>query len=123
MEFSTPASNLSPEAIRLGEGEGCVVGPVEDDAAPASVCSLFCFPPRVAGWRDNDEKVRGGEEINTPVLFRVLGWGGGVGGAQAPRKNARICIFNPVNPVHYLTLHFVQKMFAHHPSHDGLILH
>lgn len=87
MEFSTPASNLSPEAIRHGEGEGCVAGPVEDDAAPASVCSLFFFPPRVARWRDNDEKVRGDEEINTPVLFRVLGWGRGGTSTEDECKN------------------------------------
>lgn len=119
MEFSTPASNLSPEAIRLREGEGCVVGLVEDDAAPASVCSLFFFPPRVARWRDNDEKVRGDEEINTPVLFRVLGWGRR---GTSTEDECKIIYLQPREPCSLSHPSFVQKMFAHHPSHDGLNL-
>lgn len=47
------------------------------NAALASVCSgVQCLPEsvreRVAGWRDNDEKVRGDRGINTAVLSGVL---------------------------------------------------
>lgn len=138
VEFSTRASDVSPEAIKKKEEWGVLSdwksGTNQRLSVNESKCSpCFClFRPvfigvweRVARWRNNNKKVRGDGGIYTAVLYR----GSVLKGPQALKKDwermrRRIVILAEVTPVCYLTfsLPLIQNMFGHYPSHDELNL-